>query len=109
MTDDPRSSRYDTADYLETPEDIAEYLEAVTEECDERVWLSALSNAARTAQRMNASEVFLSPKLRKFLERLDQAILDNPDLPAGFVRDVLLVRGEGREQATPFVPEGRRE
>ncbi len=33
---------------------------------------------------------------------------DNPDLPVDFVRDLLIARAEGREAATPFIPEGKR-
>jgi len=38
--------------------------------------------------------------------RVAKAALDNPDWPTDFVRDVLLARQGGREQATPFVPAG---
>lgn len=44
----------------------------------------------------------------EFWARVGKAALDNPDLPTDFVRDLLLAREERREQATPFVPEGRR-
>jgi hypothetical protein len=44
----------------------------------------------------------------EFWARVGKAALDNPDLPTDFVRDLLLAREEGRDQATPFVPEGRR-
>jgi len=45
----------------------------------------------------------------EFWAKVGKATLDNPDLPAEFVRDLLIARAEGRELATPFVPEGRRE
>ena len=38
---------------------------------------------------------------------IGKAVLDNPDEPIDFVRDLLIVRAEGRELATPFVPEGK--
>ena len=37
-----------------------------------------------------------------------RAALDNPDLPVSFVAEALLSMAEPREQATPFVPRGRR-
>jgi hypothetical protein len=45
----------------------------------------------------------------EFWAKVGKAALDNPDLPIDFVRDLLVARAEGREQATPFVPEGRRD
>lgn len=33
-----------------------------------------------------------------------QAIADNPDLPIGFVLDLLEARAEGRQSALPFLP-----
>lgn len=33
-----------------------------------------------------------------------QAIADNPDLPIGFLLDLLEARAEGRQSATPFSP-----
>jgi len=44
----------------------------------------------------------------EFWAKVGKAALDNPDLPVEFVRDLLIARAEGREQATPFVPEGIR-
>ena len=44
-----------------------------------------------------------------FGQRLGRAALDNPDLPIDFVRDLLLARAEGKTQAAPFIPEGKRE
>ncbi len=44
----------------------------------------------------------------EFWARVGKAALDNPDLPIDFIRDILVARAEGREQATPFVPEGGR-
>ena len=44
----------------------------------------------------------------EFWAKIGKAALDNPDLPVDFVRDLLIARAEGRNQATPFVPEGRR-
>jgi hypothetical protein len=38
-----------------------------------------------------------------------QAIADNPDLPIGFVLDLLEARAEGRQSAGPFMPQGRRQ
>lgn len=39
----------------------------------------------------------------EFWAKIGKAALDNPDLPAGFVRDLLIARAEGRENATPVV------
>jgi hypothetical protein len=44
----------------------------------------------------------------EFWAKVGKAALDNPDLPVDFVRELLVVRAEGRKDATPFVPEGRR-
>jgi hypothetical protein len=44
----------------------------------------------------------------EFWAKVGKAALDNPDLPVDFVRDLLIARAEGRDQATPFVPEGSR-
>lgn len=44
----------------------------------------------------------------EFWAKVGKAALDNPDLPVDFVRDLLLARAEGREEATPFVPEGKK-
>ena len=38
-----------------------------------------------------------------------QVIADNPDLPIGFVLDLLEARAEGRQSAVPFLPQGRRQ
>lgn len=57
MNNDPRSLPYDTADYLETPADIAEHLEAVIEDCDERAFTSALQTAVRAAKRIMPVEM----------------------------------------------------
>lgn len=43
----------------------------------------------------------------EFWAKVGKAALDNPDLPVEFVRDLLIARAEGRERATPFVPQGR--
>lgn len=52
MNDDPYSVPYDTADYLESLEDIAEYLEVAVEDGDERLLLLAIENATRAAKRV---------------------------------------------------------
>jgi hypothetical protein len=44
----------------------------------------------------------------EFWAKVGKAALDNPDLPIDFVRDLLIARAEGKEAATPFVPEGSR-
>ena len=36
-----------------------------------------------------------------------QVIADNPDLPIGFVLDLLEARAEGRQSAVPFLPDAR--
>lgn len=45
----------------------------------------------------------------EFWAMIGKASLDNPDLPADFVRELLIARAEGPTLATPFVPEGRRD
>lgn len=45
----------------------------------------------------------------EFWAKVGKVALDNPDLPVDFVRDLLIARAEGREEATPFTPEGRRD
>lgn len=45
----------------------------------------------------------------EFWAKVGKAALDNPDLPVDFVRDLLIARAEGRENATPFVPQGHRD
>lgn len=45
----------------------------------------------------------------EFWAKVGKAALDNPDLPVDFVRDLLIARAEGRENATPFVPQGQRD
>jgi probable addiction module antidote protein len=45
MVNEARSVPYRSADYLRSPEDIAEYLNAALEDGDERVLLLALRNA----------------------------------------------------------------
>ncbi|PWR19803.1 addiction module antidote protein [Zavarzinia compransoris] len=47
MTGEETWSRYDTADYLETEEDIAAYLEACVEEGDPTLIAAALGTIAR--------------------------------------------------------------
>lgn len=42
----------------------------------------------------------------EFWAKVGKASLDNPDLPVDFIRELLVARAEGKEQATPFVPEG---
>lgn len=44
---DVKFSRYDTADYLKTEEDIADYLEAVMEDGDPALIAAALGDVAR--------------------------------------------------------------
>jgi len=57
MPENPPSTPYDAADYLQTPEDIAEYLEAVMEDCDDPVFASAFQDAVRAAKRIMPSEM----------------------------------------------------
>lgn len=47
MSDEMKSQPFDAADYLETPEMAAEYLNAAMEDGDERVLLAALRNVAK--------------------------------------------------------------
>ncbi|NTW69939.1 MAG: ParD-like family protein [Chlorobiaceae bacterium] len=44
----------------------------------------------------------------EFWAMIGRAALDNPDLPIDFIRDLLIVRAEGKGNSTPFVPEGKR-
>lgn len=57
-----RYQLYDTADYLKTPEDVADYLNLVLEEGDEKQFLRALGNAVRATKNMTeaAREIGLS-------------------------------------------------
>jgi ParD-like antitoxin of type II bacterial toxin-antitoxin system len=43
----------------------------------------------------------------EFWATLGKAGLDNPDLPIGFVRDLIAARSHGSESAIPFVPKNR--
>ena len=52
--------------------------------------------------------VDLLDRVRRF-PSARQAIADNPDLPIGFVLDLLEARAEGRQSAVPFLPQGRRQ
>jgi hypothetical protein len=45
----------------------------------------------------------------EFWAKVGKTALDNPDLPIDFVRDLLVSRAEGLENATPFVPQGQRD
>jgi probable addiction module antidote protein len=64
-----RFSRYDTADYLKTDEDIAAYLEAVMEDGDPALITAALGDVARArnmtalAQEVGMSRVGLNKAL----------------------------------------------
>lgn len=64
-----RFSRYDTADYLKTDEDIAAYLEAVMEDGDPALIAAALGDVARArnmtalAQEVSMSRVGLNKAL----------------------------------------------
>ena len=42
----------------------------------------------------------------EFWVRMGKASLDNPDLPAEVVKDLLIARAEGCSLAKPFTPEG---
>ena len=42
----------------------------------------------------------------EFWVRMDNASVDNPDLPTEFVKDLLIARAEGRSLVKPFTPEG---
>ena len=52
--------------------------------------------------------VDLLDRVRRF-PSARQAIADNPDLPIGFVLDLLEARAEGRQSAMPFFPDARRQ
>lgn len=44
----------------------------------------------------------------EFWAKIGRAALDNPDLPIDFIQDLLVAKSEGIDQATAFVPEGKR-
>lgn len=44
----------------------------------------------------------------EFWARVGRAALDNPDLPVSFVAEMLASGAEPREDATPFIPRGKR-
>lgn len=54
MANETRSAPYRTADYLDTPEAITEYLNAAMEDGDERLLLLALRNVADALGGMSA-------------------------------------------------------
>lgn len=68
-TDKARFSRYDTADYLKSEEDIAAYLDAVMEDGDPALIAAALGDVARArnmtilAQEVGMSRVGLNKAL----------------------------------------------
>ena len=43
----------------------------------------------------------------EFWAKVGKAALDNPDLSVTFIHDLMMSRSEGRQNAIPFVPEGR--
>lgn len=45
----------------------------------------------------------------EFWAEVGRTAMDNPDLPIDFVCELLIARAEGRELATPFTPEGKRD
>lgn len=53
MTERGKTLPYDPADYLQTPEDIAEYINAAAEEGDECVMLAAMKDVARAVMGMS--------------------------------------------------------
>jgi len=53
MAKQNKSAPYNPADYLTTPEDIAEYINAAIEDGDERVMLEALNDVARAIMGMS--------------------------------------------------------
>jgi hypothetical protein len=40
----------------------------------------------------------------EFWAKVGKAALDNPDLPIEYVRELLIAKGEDRNQLTPFMP-----
>lgn len=54
MNDDSRSVPFEVTDYLKTPEDIADYLNAALEDGDEQLLLSALGDAIKATDGMTA-------------------------------------------------------
>ena len=53
MVKQHKSVPYDPVDYLNTPEDIAEYINAAIEDDDEQVMLTALKDVARAIMGMS--------------------------------------------------------
>ncbi|WP_017926941.1 ParD-like family protein [Thioalkalivibrio sp. HL-Eb18] len=45
----------------------------------------------------------------EFWAEVGRTAMDNPDLPIDFICELLVARAEGRELATPFMPEGQRD
>ena len=48
-----KSVPYDPVDYLTTPEDVAEYINAAIEDGDEQIMLAAMKNVARATMGMS--------------------------------------------------------
>lgn len=67
---------------------------------DDRIYAEAKSHA-QSECRTIAGQI-------EFWAKVGKAALDNPDLPIEMIRELLIARAEGREQATRFVPEGHR-
>ncbi|MBI5814369.1 MAG: ParD-like family protein [Nitrospinae bacterium] len=67
---------------------------------DGRLYKAAKSQA-RAESRTIAGQI-------EFWAKVGKAALDNPDLPVDFVRDLLISRAESRDEAAPFIPEGKR-
>lgn len=44
-------------------------------------------------------------KTLQFLDLLASAVIDNPDLPINFVRDLLRAKAQSESELTPFKPE----
>ncbi len=44
----------------------------------------------------------------EFWAKVGRAALDNPDLPASFIAESLMSMAESPDEATPFVPRGKK-
>lgn len=68
---DVKFSRYDTADYLKTEDDIAAYLDAVMEDGDPALIAAALGDVAR-ARNLSQSASSAMPTPRRCTARQEQ-------------------------------------
>lgn len=56
------------------------------------------------AKRVSKTEFRSIPQQIEFWAKLGRAADDNPELPAEFIRDILMAKMEDPAELTPFVP-----